>query len=83
MAVSFLIMRVYALVIGNNDYPDPDKLQNAVADAQAMASVFNRLGYDVAEMYNFVQTDVPGIMSKLKAELQYYRYLNRYSVVLS
>ena len=65
-------MRVFALVIGNNDYPDPDKLKNAVADAQAMASVFKRLGYDVTEVYNFMQAEVPGIMSKLEAELPKY-----------
>lgn len=65
-------MRVFALVIGNNDNPDPDKLKNAVADAQAIASVFKRLGYDVAEVYNFMQADVPGIMSKLEAELPKY-----------
>ena len=52
-------MRVFALVIGNNDYPDPDKLKNAVADAQAMASVFKRLGYDMTEVYNFMQAEVP------------------------
>ena len=65
-------MRVFALVIGNNDYPNPDKLKNAVADAQAMAGVFKRLGYDTAEIYNFKRADVPGIMSMLEAELAKY-----------
>lgn len=65
-------MRVFALVIGNNDYPDPDKLMNAIADAQAMASVFKRLGYDTNEIYNFKQTDVSKTMSMLETELPKY-----------
>lgn len=40
-------MKVLAVVIGNNDYFDPDKLKNAVNDAQAMETVFQRLGYTV------------------------------------
>lgn len=65
-------MRVFALVIGNNDYPDPDKLMNAIADAQAMASVFKRLGYETNEIYNFKQTDVSKTMSMLETELPKY-----------
>ena len=33
-------MRIIALVIGNNNYPDPDKLENAVNDAKSMEDVF-------------------------------------------
>ena len=36
-------MRIIALVIGNNNYPDPDKLENAVNDAEPTTSLFYRL----------------------------------------
>ena len=45
-------MRIIALVIGNNNYPDPDKLENAVNDAKSMEDVFCRLGYTVLSGYN-------------------------------
>ncbi|MDD7304810.1 MAG: caspase family protein [Prevotellaceae bacterium] len=32
-------MRIIALVIGNNNYSDPDKLENAVNDAKSMKDV--------------------------------------------
>ena len=32
-------MRIIALVIGNNNYSDPDKLENAVNDAKSMEDV--------------------------------------------
>ena len=46
-------MKVLAIVIGNNDYPEPDKLTNAVADAEAMRDVFERLGYTTKPFFNF------------------------------
>ncbi len=45
-------MKVLAVVIGNNQYPDPDKLTNAVNDAKAMEGVFLRLGYKVIPSYD-------------------------------
>ena len=36
-------MRIIALVIGNNNYPDPDKLEDAVNDAKSTTSLFYRL----------------------------------------
>ena len=32
-------MRIITLVIGNNNYSDPDKLENAVNDAKSMEDV--------------------------------------------
>ena len=32
-------MRIIALVIGNNNYSDPNKLENAVNDAKSMEDV--------------------------------------------
>ena len=40
-------MKTLAVVIGNNEYYDPNKLNNAVNDAKAMAEAFGRLGFDV------------------------------------
>lgn len=45
-------MKVIAVVIGNNNYYDPYKLNNAVNDAKSIADVFNRLGYTVLSGYD-------------------------------
>lgn len=46
-------MKILAVVVDNNDYLKPHNLTNAIADAQAMADVFVRLGYDTKTIYNF------------------------------
>ncbi len=40
-------MKTLAVVIGNNNYHASAKLNYAIADAQGMADVFSRLGYDL------------------------------------
>jgi uncharacterized caspase-like protein len=65
-------MNVLAIIIGNNDYPDPNKLTNAVADATAMFDVFQRLGYHTIPFYNFHQADIPQIMETIESELPRY-----------
>jgi hypothetical protein len=44
-----------ALVIGNNEYRNVSKLDNAVGDARAMAREFRALGFDVIEKLNVDQ----------------------------
>jgi Caspase domain len=41
-----------ALVIGNGDYSDMPKLNNPVNDVQDIASVLQKLGFDVTPLYN-------------------------------
>lgn len=65
-------MNVLAIIIGNNDYPDPDKLTNAIADARAMCDVFQRLGYQTISFFNFRQADIPDIMETIEKELPRY-----------
>ncbi len=62
-------MNVLAIVLGNDAYPSPDKLQNAIADARAMQDVFNRLGYHTFEKYNYSTSDVPTILDTIEKEL--------------
>lgn len=62
-------MKVLAIVIGNNDYPNPDKLTNAVADAEAINDVFVRLGYDTRPFYNFTKAEISGIMETIESGL--------------
>lgn len=45
-------MKVIAVVIGNNNYLDPDKLDNAVNDAKSIEDVFKRLDYFVLSGYD-------------------------------
>lgn len=62
-------MKVLAIVIGNDDYPSPDKLKNAVTDAKAMEAVFVRLGYTIIPYYNFKKLDVPTILETIEKEI--------------
>lgn len=48
----FLSRTGVAIVIGNNNYYEPYKLNNAVNDATSMADVFYRLGYTVVSEYD-------------------------------
>lgn len=45
-------MKVIAIVIGNNNYYEPYKLNNAVKEGTSMADVFYRLGYTVVSEYD-------------------------------
>lgn len=65
-------MNVLAIIIGNNNYPEPDKLTNAIADAKAMCDVFQRLGYKTIPFYDFHNDDIPMIMETIEKELPRY-----------
>lgn len=60
------------MVIGNDNYPKPDRLSNAVADAKAMEDVFTRLGYKIIPYHNFKKLDVPAILEEIEKELPNY-----------
>ena len=62
-------MKVVAVIIGNNNYYDPDKLKNAVNDAQAMENVFRRLGYTVIPKYDCNNHDYADILRTLDNDL--------------
>ena len=62
-------MKVVAVIIGNNNYYDPDKLKNAVNDAQAMENIFRRLGYTVIPKYDCKNHDYEEVMRTFDNEL--------------
>lgn len=43
-------MKTLAVVIGNNEYYEGAKLNNAVNDAHSIAETFERLGYDIISL---------------------------------
>ncbi len=65
-------MRVLAVVIGNNNYFDPDKLKNAVNDAKAMEEVFQRLGYTVISGYDCDNNKYEEVLRAFEKELPKY-----------
>lgn len=65
-------MKVLAVVIGNNNYYDPDKLKNAVNDAKAMEEVFQRLGYTVLSGYDCDNKKYEDILRAFDQELPKY-----------
>ena len=52
-----------ALVIGNDDYRHIDKLQKAVADARAYATVLREKGFSVQEGYDLSILDMSGAVA--------------------
>ena len=65
-------MKVIAIVIGNNNYYEPYKLNNAVNDATSMADVFNRLGYTVVSEYDCDNKKYEDLLRRLESELPQY-----------
>lgn len=65
-------MQVLALVIGNNNYFEPDKLKNAVNDAKAIEDVFHRLGYSVLSGYDCNNAKNDELLHVFEAELPKY-----------
>ncbi len=47
-----------ALVIGNNEYNEVSKLQKAVNDSQAIASVLREIGFEVTQLDNLKSRDM-------------------------
>ncbi|MBI3150122.1 MAG: SUMF1/EgtB/PvdO family nonheme iron enzyme [Betaproteobacteria bacterium] len=54
--------RRVALVIGNNDYRNVDRLRTAAADARAMAHEFRQLGFEVMERIDLDQRGMKAAM---------------------
>lgn len=65
-------MKVIAIVIGNNNYYEPYKLNNAVNDATSMADVFNRLGYTVVSEFDCDNKKYEDLLRRLESDLPLY-----------
>lgn len=62
-------MKTLALVIGNDDYHQSAKLSNAVNDANAIKSEFERLGFDVISKTNCKATDISAIYQEFSEKI--------------
>lgn len=62
-------MRTTALVIGNNDYFKGAELDNAVNDANSIAEIFERLGYNVLKKLNFKVNEIPEILKEFEDQI--------------
>ena len=62
-------MKVLAIVIGNNEYFEGSKLDNAVNDAQGMADIFTRLGYEVMFWKDTKQEIIPEILEQYEKRI--------------
>ncbi len=65
-------MKVIAIVIDNNNYYEPYKLNNAVNDATSMADVFYRLGYTVVSEYDCDNKKYEDLLRRLESDLPQY-----------
>ncbi len=65
-------MKVLAIVIGNNNYYEPDELKNAVNDAKSMEDVFRRLGYSIISAYDCNTDKYAEILKKIDQDLSQY-----------
>ncbi|MCE7044392.1 caspase family protein [Dyadobacter sp. CY312] len=62
-------MKTLAVVIGNNDYHGTAILSNAVADAKAIAEVFNRLGYEVISKFNCSSEGCVELLAEIESKI--------------
>jgi uncharacterized caspase-like protein len=58
-----------ALVIGNGDYQNAPKLDNAVFDARAVADTFRKLGFKVVDGYDLNIAAMRAKVSEFSADL--------------
>jgi hypothetical protein len=65
-------MKTLAIVVGNNKYYAGTELTYAVADATAMADVFQRLGYDVIPKYDITSADCDDLMREIDSRIADY-----------
>ena len=63
-----------ALVIGNSNYPNGNKLANPVNDAGKIAAKLRTLGFEVIEQENTTQNDLRTVVSKFGNSLQNQKY---------
>jgi hypothetical protein len=62
-------MKTLAIVIGNDAYHESAKLDYPVKDAQAIADVFSRLGYDVIHKSNCNSPEIPVLLEEIESKI--------------
>jgi Uncharacterized protein containing caspase domain len=65
-------MKTLALVIGNNEYHESEKLKNAVNDAIAIKEVFEKLRFKIIFKTNFSANDIPTFLSDFAENITNY-----------
>ena len=63
-------MKVLAIVIGNNNYHESSRLDNAENDANAIADALSRLGYHVLKKLNTTTQDILNIKDYYSKEIK-------------
>ena len=65
-------MKTLAVVIGNNEYYEGAKLNNAVNDAHSIAETFERLGYDIIYKENCKIEDYVDVLKAFDERIKQY-----------
>ncbi|EKT3967385.1 caspase family protein [Flavobacterium psychrophilum] len=65
-------MKTLAIVIGNNNYYENAKLDNAINDAKGIANVFERLGYDIIYKEDCTINDYIELLTQFEAIIKDY-----------
>jgi hypothetical protein len=65
-------MKTLAIVIGNNNYYGNAKLENAVNDANSIAEVFKRLGYDVIYKHDCTTNNYIDLLDEFDKRIKNY-----------
>ena len=63
-------MKTLALVIGNNNYYENAKLDNAISDATAMSHIFRRLGFDVIFKQDCFANDYADLLTEFETRIK-------------
>lgn len=65
-------MKTLAVVVGNNEYYEGAKLNNAVNDARSIAETFERLGYDIIYKENCKIEDYVNVLKEFDERIKQY-----------
>lgn len=65
-------MKTLAVILGNNNYYENAKLENAVNDSNEIAKVFQRLGYDVIHKNECNMNDCVDVLTEFEARISSY-----------
>ena len=64
------VVKRHALIIGNNDYRNVPKLDNAVGDSKAISSLLGKLGYEVLTLNDLNEKQFKGALRQFNQRLE-------------
>ncbi|MBS9767560.1 MAG: caspase family protein [Flavobacteriaceae bacterium] len=65
-------MKTLALIIGNNEYHESAKLDNAINDAKSIDNIFTKLGFDTITQFDCKNADYANLLNEFDKNISNY-----------